>query len=96
MNRASRRKKQRTFNKKLTPEQFQQLTSEVNMTYVERAVQDRMKCYELLFKESLIEAFKRQNYPTTKAKALLEDVALIMKRKVEGKKDEMSKERLSN
>lgn len=96
VNRASRRKKQKVFNKKLTPEQFEKLTSDVNMQYVERAVEDRVKYCKELFKEALFEAFKRQNYPASKVKALLDDIELIVKRKAEEKKNERIKEGLSN
>lgn len=88
MGRAEDRKKKKYIKKRLTPEQFQRLQSDCNMEYVESEVQKRMEYNKKLFAEALDEAFKRQNIPSSKVKAVIDDMCLIMKRKVEERKNE--------
>lgn len=94
MNRAERRKMQRKGRKKgltLSDEQVAKIQSEANMEYIRMEVERRMKINETLFSEALIEAFERNNISKTKGKMLLDDISLIMRRKVAEKRNEKLK-----
>lgn len=87
MGRAEDRKKAKEIRKKLTPQQFQQLQSDVNRRFIDEEVNARMEYYKGLWSECLIEAFRRNGYTTDKAKILLDDIGLLMKQKVEEKRN---------
>lgn len=94
MGRAEDRKKKRYINKKLTPEQFTHLESEINQKYIEQEVKIQMAYFRKLFADSLVEAFKKNDISLTKANMIIDDVAVIMERKVSEKRG-ATKERIS-
>lgn len=96
MGREEKRKFQKQMRKKLTPEQFEVLQSHANKEIVENEVANQIKCYQDLWSKCIIEAFKKNGYTTDKAKILLDDIELIMLRKLEGKKNGKSKKAISD
>ena len=84
------------MKKKLTPEQFQTLQSQANKEIVENEVATQIKFYQDLWSKCIIESFKKNGYSTEKVKILLDDIELIMLRKVEEKKNGELKKAISN
>ncbi len=84
MGRAERRKQQRIMNKKLSADQFNKLQNEVNKDYINIEVDRQCTFFKNIFSECLIEAFKSNGISNSKGKQILEDVELIMLRKVKG------------
>ncbi|WP_294377732.1 hypothetical protein [uncultured Clostridium sp.] len=86
MGRAENRKMKKHIKSKMTEEQFKVFQSEVNQEYVNGEVNKQIKFYQELWTDCLLEAFKKNGYSTDKAKMILDDVELIMLRKIEEKK----------
>ncbi len=84
MGRTERRKQQRVMNKKLSTDQFNKLQSEVNRDYINIEVDRQCTFFKNMFSDCLIEAFKNNGISNSKGKQILEDVELIMLRKVKG------------
>lgn len=95
MGRAENRKKRRYVNKKLTPEQFAHLESDINREYINSEVKTQIAYFKKLFSECLTEAFQKNGINLTKANMIIDDVGVIMERKVSEKR-ESTKARLSN
>lgn len=95
MGRAENRKMKKHLRNSLTPEQFATLQSQANKDMVQLEVNNQIKFYQGLWSECLTEAFKKNGYSNEKAKMLLDDVEIIMRRKVEEKRNGNSKERIS-
>lgn len=95
MGRAEDRKKRKYINKKLTPEQFAHLESNVNKEYIDSEVKTQIAYFKKLFSECLIEAFQKNGINLTKANMIIDDVGVIMERKVSEKRGSI-KERVSN
>lgn len=86
MNRKRKRNMQKRF--KLTDEQLNKLQSEANMEYVETEVKKRLEVFQGVFNKCLLEAFDRNGISKIKAKSVIDDVELLVKREVikDGKK----------
>lgn len=95
MGRAEDRKKRKYINKKLTPEQFAHLESNVNKEYINSEVKTQIAYFKKLFSECLTEAFQKNGINLTKANMIIDDVGVIMERKVSEKRGS-TKERVSN
>ena len=87
MGRAEHRKMQRHINKRMTDEQFNRFHSEVNQEYIKGEVNKQIKFYQNLWTECMLEAFKINGLSQAKAKMVLDDIELIMLRKIEEKKN---------
>ena len=87
MGRAEHRKMQRHISKRMTEEQFKIFQSEVNQEYIKGEVNKQIKFYQNLWNECMEEAFKNNGISLTKAKMILEDIELIMLRKIDKKKN---------
>ena len=87
MGRAEHRKMQKKTKKMLTDEQFKQLQSEANKGYVETEVNKQIAVSQNLLTECMLEAFKNNGLSQAKAKMVLDDIELIMLRKIEEKKN---------
>lgn len=87
MGRAEDRKRKKYISKKLTQKQFEILKSDINRELIEKEVSERCKYFKELFSDCLAEAFVKNNLPKTKLRLILDDVALIMKRKVEERRN---------
>lgn len=96
MGRAENRKAKREMKKKLTPTQFEILQSSANKEIVELEVANQIKFYQDLWGKCIIEAFKKNGYSTDKAKMILDDIELIMLRKMEAKKNGDSEKTILN
>ena len=83
MSRAANRK----LRSKLTEEQFARLIGDSNRQYVESEVNRQIKFYQHLWTDCLTEAFKKHGLSLIKQREILEDVELIMRRKVQKKKE---------
>lgn len=88
MGRAENRKKRRYVNKKLTPEQFAHLESDINREYIDSEVKTQIAYFKKLFSECLMEAMKKNGYSQFKTNQILDDVIAIMGRKVDEKREE--------
>ena len=88
MSRSERRKQIKHVNKKLTTEQFQKLQSDRNREFIDQEVLKQTNHFKMLFTECLNESFKKNGISNLKAKMILEDVLIIMKRKVSEKRGE--------
>lgn len=87
MGRAENRKKRKFINQKLTKQQFEILKSDINREFIEKEVSERCKYFKELFSDSLMEAFLKNNLPKSKVMMILDDTELIMKRKVEERRN---------
>ena len=87
MRRAEHRKMQRHINKRMTDEQFNRFQSEVNQEYIKGEFNKQIKFYQNLWTECMLEAFKTNGLSQAKAKMVLDDIELIMLRKIEEKKN---------
>lgn len=87
MGRAENRKKKKFLNRRLTPEQFERLNSRANKELIDYEVNNQIKFYQALLTECMIEAFKQNKISTDKAKMVLQDIEMIMLRKIEEKKN---------
>ena len=75
MGRAESRKKAKYIKKRLTTDEVTRQTG----------------VFKKLFSECLTEAFKKNNISLTKANMILDDVSIIMQRKVSEKRGEIEK-----
>ncbi len=82
MGRAERRKQQKFMNRKLSIDQFDKLKNEVNRDYINIEVDRQCTFFKNIFSECLIESFKNNGISSSKGKQILDDVELIMLRKV--------------
>ena len=87
MGRAEHRKMQKSIRKRMTDEQFNKLQVEANKGFVEMEVNKQIKFYQNLWTECMLEAFKNNGLSQAKAKMVLDDIELIMLRKIEEKKN---------
>ncbi|MGG7177204.1 hypothetical protein ACQPU1_06425 [Clostridium paraputrificum] len=87
MGRAEKRKKAKYVSKKLTPGQFAKLENDINKEFINDEVNNQTAYFRKLFSECLKEAFKKNSVSEIKALMILDDVELIMIRKVEEKKN---------
>jgi len=90
MGRAEDRKRKKYISKKLTQKQFEILKSDINREFIEKEVSERCKYFKELFSDSLVEAFLKNNLPKSKVMMILDDTDLIMKRKVEERRNGQS------
>jgi ribosomal protein L9 len=82
MGRAENRKMKKNLKKGLTNEQFQKLQSQANKEIVQFEVSNQIKFYKSLWTECLLESFKKNGISNDKAKMFLDDVEIIMRKKV--------------
>ena len=87
MGRAEHRKMQRKMKKIMSDEQLKSLQDEANRGFVEMEVNKQIKFYQDLWTECMLEAFKTNGLSQAKAKMVLDDIELIMLRKIEEKKN---------
>ena len=90
MGRKERRMQQRYVNKRLTPEQFQELQSDINQKYIEEEVQKRIAIFKSLFTDCLMDAMKKNGYSQFKTNQILDDIIAIMGRKVDKQDEEIA------
>lgn len=91
MGRAETRKQKRAVNKRFTKEQFDALQSDINKEFIKQEVDTQVTFFQNFFSECIKEAFVKNNISLTKANIILDDVALIMNRKVEEKRNAKKK-----
>lgn len=77
----------RKLKSKLTDEQFARLIGDSNREYVEQEVNRQINFYQQLWTDCLTESFKKHGLSLIKQREILEDVELIMKRKLQKKKE---------
>lgn len=94
MGRAEDRKKKKFMKKRLTNEQLGRLQSETNLEYINLEVEKKCDFFKNLFSDCIIEAFKKNGFSNIQANKLLDDVEIIMKKKV-AKSNEQSKKTIS-
>lgn len=87
MGRKENRKKAKVIQKKMTKEQFDSFKSEVNRKYIEDEVEKQIKYYQKFWNVCLVEAFKKNGLSESKAIMILDDVEIIMRQKIEEKKN---------
>lgn len=87
MGRAEDRKRKKYISKKLTQKQFENLKNDINNEIINKEVAERCQNFKELFADCLAEAFVKNNLPKTKLRLILDDVVLIMKRKVEERRN---------
>lgn len=86
MGRAEDRKKKKSVNRRITDKQFQALNSDINQEFIKQEVKEQVGFFQELFTECLTEAFKNNGISNTKAGVILDDIRIIMIRKVEEKR----------
>ena len=91
MGRAESRKKAKYIKKRLTTDQFNKLERDINKQYIQDEVTRQTEVFKKLFSECLTEAFKQNNISLIKANMILDDVSIIMQRKVSEKRGEIEK-----
>lgn len=94
MGRAEDRKKKKFMKKRLTSEQLDKLQSETNQEYINNEVNRQVKFFQGLLSDSLLEAFKMNGVNNTKASKIVDDVQIVMRKKV-NKSNEQSKKTVS-
>lgn len=94
MGRAEDRKKKKYISKKLTQTQFEKLQGDINKKFVQDEVKSQVNNFKELFSECLIESFKKNGYSNEKVRIILDDVSIIMQRKI-GEKRGTTKKRIS-
>ena len=87
MGRAENREKAKYIRKRLTAEQFNSFKDSVNQAYIQDEVEKQIKFYQKFWSVCLVEAFKKNNISTDKAKIILDDTKIIMRQKVNEKKN---------
>ena len=92
MGRQENRKKQRYMKKKLSEHQFSKLMSDSNRQLVNEEVERRTEVFKTLFSECLYESFNRNGIPTMKANMIMDDIVVLMAKKVQEKKGELRSE----
>ncbi|BBK77338.1 hypothetical protein [Clostridium butyricum] len=87
MGRAENRKMKKHIKGRMTEQQFNVFQSEVNQEFINGEVNKQIKFYQELWTDCLLEAFKKNGYSLDKSKMILDDVELIMLRKIREKKN---------
>lgn len=82
MGRAQRRAQEKYVKSKLPQDQYEKLVNEINYEYINSEVNKGMNKFKALFAECLLESFKKNGITNSKAKAVLDDVDILMVRKV--------------
>lgn len=90
MGRAENRKKAKYIRRKISDEQFKKLQSDINRAYIQDEVEKQLQFVQAFWAECMEEAFKKNNISQTKLKMVLDDIELIMARKVSEKKKNSS------
>lgn len=92
MGRKEDRQRSRVVNKKLTKGQFNQLQGDINQEFINREVAIQTKKFREFFSDCFIDAVIKNNISQSKALSILDDVAIIMKRKVSEKREKKNGE----
>lgn len=82
MGRAEDRKKKKIMKRKLTNVQLDRLQSEANLEYINQEVEKKCDFFKELFSQCITEAFKKNGFTNVQANKLLDDVQIIMRKKV--------------
>ena len=82
MGRAEDRKKRKHIKSKLTDEQFKNMMNSVNREYIRDEVERQCTWYKKVFTECIIESFEKNKIGKNKAMKIIEDVDLIIKRRM--------------
>lgn len=90
MGRAENRKKAKYIRRKISDEQFNKLQSDINRAYIQDEVEKQLQFIQAFWAECMGEAFKKNNLSQAKLKMVLDDMDLIMAKRVEKRKQNSS------
>lgn len=90
MGRAQRRYNEKQLKKVMSDEQYNKIINGLNQDVIELQVQKELTFYKNLMSEAMVEAMKKNGLNLSKINLILDDMRLILIRKVEEKKDEKS------
>ena len=82
MGRAEDRKKRKHIKSKLTDEQYKNMMNAVNREYIREEVERQCIWFKAVFTECIIESFEKNKIGKNKAMKIVEDVDLIIKRRM--------------
>ena len=86
MGRAEKRKKTNALKKRMSDDQFNKLVNNSNRELINQEVKNRTDFFKGLFSECLEESFKKNGISGSKSRMVMDDVEIIMLRKVEEKR----------
>ena len=92
LGRKENRKRDRKVRKILNKDQYERLQNDINLEFIENEVEARCDNFRQLFIDCFTEAIEKNNMSKTKAIAILDDVAIIMKRNVAEKREKKNGE----
>ena len=87
MGRAEDRKRNKYINTRLTKEQFEVFRSDTNKKYIENEVKLEVDKFISFYTECMLESLENNGINKTKTILILEDVNVIMKRKMGEKRN---------
>lgn len=87
MGRAEDRKRNKYINTRLTKEQFEVFRSDINKKYIENEVKLEVDKFISFYTECMLESLENNGINKTKTILILEDVNVIMKRKMGEKRN---------